>query len=396
MNPLPTHIDQYPLRYFGAKKRFLGDILPLIPKGTKTLLEPFGGTGVVSWAAKQSGMRVVVNDVLLAAHLRHRALVANDGTLLNEDDMKLLTENPAKSGPFHERYLATLGERNADFLDGMVSAIPGLVNQLKQDIATVLPCLIAMQKLKFNAYRFTASGSLTGFQHLQAVDMKQEFLDFATNLLPLLVNDNGLVNEAHQMDAIALMGQTEAGCAYIDTPYASARGGEYESIHAIWDDWCRYLQGRGNEVQNSYDEKADLPPYTRFERRRPAIQGFFSIFDAAQHIPTVILSYNTTSGIAPEELMGIARCFKRNVSITRRKSRLPKTVKGRDAYTEEVLITATAPAMARTPRISPVVSLRGSLRQQADMVSSSAMIESETAMLADAQSNSGTRRRRCI
>lgn len=342
MIPIPIHIDAFPLRYFGHKGRLLDNILPLIPDGTRTLVEPFGGTGCVSYSAKLSGIRVIVNDVLLAAHLRHRAFIANNGVFLTEDDLRLLTGIKKRIGIFHDRYLGTLGNANAAFLDGMASRIPDLSEPLKRDIATVIPCLVAAQNLKFNSYRFTAYGGLTGYQHLQSVDMKQEFLDFVHKRLPLIVHDNGLVNEAHQMDAIDLLGQVEADCAYIDSPYAGAKSAVYEPMYCIFDDWSRYLQGRRKEVRNSYDAKADLPPYTRFDRRRSSILGFFSLFEAAQHIPTIILSYNTTSGISPDEIVHIAHSFRRKVTVKSIPYRLPVTTKGKNDYTEEVLITATA------------------------------------------------------
>ena len=202
--------------------------------------------------------------------------------------------------------------------------------------------MVAVENLKFNCYHFNSYGDLTGAKHLRDVDMKQEFLDFAMTRLPLLVHDNDQSNEAHQMNALDLIGTVATDCLYADTPYACP-GGSYESMTAIWDDWCRYLQGRGDEVKNSYDAKADLPPYTRFDRRSSAIPGFFDIFEKAQHIPTIILSYNTTSGIAPVELEGIARSFGRSVTTLKIPSRLPVTSKSKNAYTEEVLITATSP-----------------------------------------------------
>lgn len=342
MSALPTNIAAFPLRYFGHKRKLLEHILPLIPPGTRTLVEPFGGTGLMSWVAKHRGIRVVLNDVLLTAHYRHSAFVANNGVFLSEDDLCHLTGLKPKSGVFHDRYHGTLGDANAAFLDGMASRIPEMADPMKRTIATVIPSIVAMQNLKFNSYRFTSYGGFTGYQHLQRVDMEQEFLSFVHKRLPLLIHDNRQSNEAHQMDALDLLGRIEADCVYADPPYAGAKAAVYEPMYAAWDDWSRYLQGRGGEVRNSYDDKADLPPYTRFDRRRSAIVGFFSLFEAAQHIPTIILSYNTTSRISPDEIVHIAHSFHRKVTVQNIPYRLPIISKGKSDYTEEVLITATA------------------------------------------------------
>ena len=72
-----------------------------------------------------------------------------------------------------------------------------------------------------------------------------------------LINDNGQKNEAFQMDAIDLIGQVDADVMYLDTPYV-CRGGCYEGMMVLFDDWSRNLMGQGQLVINSYDEKADI------------------------------------------------------------------------------------------------------------------------------------------
>lgn len=331
----------FPLHYYGHKAALLREILSLVPPDAQTFLDPFCGTGIVAWTAKRLGMRVVVNDVLLSAHLRHRALIANNHILLDENDHCLLTGNRAAQGHFHARYLASLGKRNAEFLDTLTQSIPQLSGQFKQDIATIVPCLVAMENLKFDCIRFTPSGAFTGGQNLRAVDIEAEFAKFVRHRLPLLVCDNKQDNEAHQQDALRLIESVMADVLYVDTPYV-CRAGSYEGMYSCWDDWCRLLQGRHGEIINSYDGKADLAPYARFDRRTSAILGFMRLFKQAAHIPTVIVSYNTTSGIAPVELEEIARSFGRTVTTKKIPYPLPTISKTKPRFTDEVLIKAVS------------------------------------------------------
>lgn len=200
----------FPLQYYGHKAALLREILSLVPPDTQTFLDPFSGTGIVAWTAKRLGMRVVVNDVLLSAHLRHRAFIANNRVLLDGNDLRLLAGNSATEGHFHARYLASLGKRNAEFMDSLTTGIPRLSGQCKRDIATIVPCLVAMENLKFACIRFTPSGAFTGGQNLRAVDMEAEFKKFIRHRLPLLVFDNNQDNEAHQQDALRLIGSVMA------------------------------------------------------------------------------------------------------------------------------------------------------------------------------------------
>jgi len=349
MNDLITITKPYPTKYFGTKVRLLEHILKLIPSGTRTFFEPCGGTGIVSWVLKKRGVRVIINDVLLAAHIRHKSFIENKGVFLKRKD---LTRHmgEARKEIFSSRYSCVVGKANAEFLDKLAHSIPRLNDPYKQAIATAIPSIIAIENLKYGAYRFTSYGGLTGFQSLNGICLETAYWDFLINRQGRLIHDNGQKNEAFQMDAIDLIGQVDADVMYFDPPYTT-RCGSYEGMMVIYDDWSRYLMGQGHLVINSYDEVADLPPYTRFDIRSQAIDGFCKVFSVATHIPTVIVSYNTTSGIHPTEIENIAKIYGREVKTTRIPYKLPITKKGKDSYTEEVLITATT-KIKKTPTLS--------------------------------------------
>jgi len=339
---IPPNLKAYPSRYFGNKKALLKHILPMIPPNTTKFFEPFGGTGIVAWAVAQAGIKVIINEVLFGPHIRHQALIANRNTFLDKDDLAQLFRK-SQDGIFRSRYACIVGNDNAAFLDGLSVAIPKLNNQIKKDIATAIPCILAMENIDFGTYRFTASGALVDGQSLDGINMKSLFADFIDTRLPLLIHDNKQNNEAHNVDALELIGKINADVMYADVPYVG-KGGGYESMNAFFDDWCHYLQGNSNHVVNSYDGKADLPPYTRFDIRSKAIQSFMALFDQSRHIPLVIVSYNTTSGIHPVEIVNIAKSFGREIKSTYIPHKIRIHKKGNDSNSEEVLIIARNPA----------------------------------------------------
>lgn len=341
MIPLPHNLSAYPSRFFGFKGKLLRHILPLIPDGTSTFLDPMGGSGVVGWAFKQAGVRIILNDILRSAHLRHRALVANNTEHLTDEDLEVMgTAHAAPVGPFGDRYLPTFGQANARYMDGLVLNIPRLSTPAKRDLATILPIIAAAEGLHYNAYHLSPSGSLTG-QHLAHVDLQESVETFARTRLPRIIVDNGKANEAHWGDALALIPRTKADVMYLDPPYAG-ESGNYEATCAVLDDWVRCLQGDSADIRNSYDAKADLPPYTPFYRRTSAIVGFMAVFERAEHIPLIIVSYNTTSAVSPAELVAVARSFGRKTNTQRIPHPRPTTTKGMNTSTEEVLITCEA------------------------------------------------------
>ena len=46
-----------------GNEKLLTPILEQIPDSAKVLVEPFGGSGVISAAAKQLGLKVILNDI---------------------------------------------------------------------------------------------------------------------------------------------------------------------------------------------------------------------------------------------------------------------------------------------------------------------------------------------
>lgn len=335
---MTTDIGRYPLKIYGHKAAMLDEIMSLIPRDTGTFCDLFGGTGVVAWTVKKRlGASIVINDIRRAAHLQHKVLVANNGTILSHDDLALLCKpNPNRRADFRRIYGKVFGLRNADFLDTYASNIPLLSNPLKRDIAIFLPVVCTLQRRKYSSFGFSRMGTLTGNnqQHCD-MDMHRGCIDFATKILPSLLVNNGKTNFAFNEDAVGIAGKITADVIYSDSPYVCG-GGQYERSLAFLDDMVQLLSG--NTVQTPYDGNPELSKYNDFMRRDSALLGFWAIFKGAKNVPLVILSYNTTSGIHIPEIENIAKGYGRDVETHYIPRPRPSTRKGGNRETKEVLI----------------------------------------------------------
>jgi adenine-specific DNA-methyltransferase len=194
--------------------------------------------------------------------------------------------------------------------------------------------------MKYAAAHFSPVGHLTGYGHFWDVDLEAETCSFLRTQLPRIIHDNKKRNLAYNEDAIALVSRISCDVLYVDSPY-SCRGGSYQECLAFFDDMVRVVSGKGNEIVNRFDGKADLPPFCDFVSRASALSGFAGMFRNAADIPIVIVSYNTTSKVAPEEIIDIARMYGRKVSIEYIPYPLPSPIKGKCRWTKEVLIKCT-------------------------------------------------------
>lgn len=80
-------MSSYPtINYIGNKQKVSKWIVECLPTNVKTILDLFSGGCSVSYELKQSGYRVISNDVLYSNYVLAKAIIENSKTLLCEKD----------------------------------------------------------------------------------------------------------------------------------------------------------------------------------------------------------------------------------------------------------------------------------------------------------------------
>jgi len=339
MPVVPAEVELFRRSLYGNKTEMLAPIASLIPAATMTVADLFSGSGVVAWFLKKRGHRVICNDVMRYPALTLRATVGNNRTMLTEGDLRSLGQPNRSRGDHAQRfYHETFGPENCLYLDNYAANVSNLTCPMKRDVAAFIPiACIAKPLSKYAAIHWTALGTLTGYRHLWYFDLEKEVRNYALNVFPKFLIDNGEKNEVFNEDAVELVGRISADVAYIDVPYV-CRAGAYEGNYGLLDDLTSILLGDGNCVKDPYDSRCELAPYTYFHNRRSALTGFSQLFERSRHIPHVIVSYNTTSLITPSEIVTIAEVYRNVVGVHSVSRPLPVSMKGRCNKTEEVLI----------------------------------------------------------
>ena len=337
-------IKGYPLKIMGHKadKRLLLPIIDALPNKTDMLLDLFGGTGVVSYAAKHLGIRTITNDIRRYANLQHRVLLVNNSEVLTDNDIKiLLAPNPKRRNDAEKFYGTIFGKKNSVFLDTWASNIPKLPDKMKQDIAVFVATFPIINQLGYPTVRFTVTDELAGIRHYRDRNLEDDIVKYAKEVFPKLIVDNGQTNEAYQEDSIALVSKIEAQVAYVDSPYA-CKGGNYDRDYSFHEFLVLLLSGRASEITNAHGYDTNLPTFTHFSCRDSALMGFDYLFSNAKHIPLLLLAYNSRSDMTPEEIATIATIHGRTASIEKIKYPFPSSIKNRNREVDEVLITCKA------------------------------------------------------
>ena len=127
-------------RYQGSKNKVL-DWIDFYTKDLQfeTVLDAFGGTGSVGYLFKKQGKQVFSNDYLKFNSLVGTALIENNNTFLEQDDLDFILNKQAAVDyqsviydTFHDIYFT---DEENEWLDQIIVNIQNLENRYKQALA---------------------------------------------------------------------------------------------------------------------------------------------------------------------------------------------------------------------------------------------------------------------
>lgn len=276
--------------YFGGKRRLLGQIIKPLPGPDRagTFVDAFLGGGSVSLYAKARGYRVVCNDVAERSHIVGKALIENDTVTLDPEDLARLSV-PIEEDGYAETHLApdVFPTGHAHYLDLFLANSRGLAGP-KRWLALLLVIKQALRLRPMGNFgaktivKQAAAGEWETMNPNYVRDLNLRGLPrhpirLAERLLPQInagVFANGQVNEAHRGDVFEFLANTQGDIAYLDPPYSGTQS--YERAMRPLDELLA-----GGPIKPATNPFSTEPPEVILPR----------LFAAADHIPTLVLSY---------------------------------------------------------------------------------------------------------
>lgn len=283
----------------------------------KRVADICSGTSICGWVFKRLGLNVTSVDIRASAVLRATVLVCNNGTVLTPEDIKgLLAPIPKLDGVFVKKYADAVGLGNAHFLDILKANIAKIADPMKRAIAASAAIWVLEKSRPIPHFHKSRQGGLCKPGRIKETDFAYEWQKVVTEILPRLLIDNGAECKAIRQDAISAVRKLEVDAVYADFPYSCGFGSSsYEHSYKMLEEWAELLTGEGGGQINSRSLGSAYGAL-------PSIWGFLY---AARHIPLVIMSYNDTSEVKPEQIADMAEKLGRQISIKRYKVRRPTT-----------------------------------------------------------------------
>lgn len=288
-----------------------------------TVLDVFGGTGVVGYFYKRKGKAVHYNDYLRSNYLIGVALIENNSVRVSDSEIRAVTlQVPGKeyerfiSETFHGIYYT---EAENEWLDLVVQNINQLVDPYKKALAFYALFQACLVKRPFNLFhrknlylRFADVRRTFGNKTTWDKPFAEHFFNFVLEA-NALVFDNGRENSASNLDAFEVEGHFDL--VYIDPPYTSQAGVtvDYLEFYHFLEGLSQYDRWRGS-IDFRFKHHPFRQKYNRWNDPKHVGQAFCDLFEKFRR-SIIVVSYREDGIPSIEDITRYLRSFKRNVRI---------------------------------------------------------------------------------
>ncbi len=248
-------------RYQGSKAKLVNWIWGQTKRlEFDSILDIFGGTGVVGYFYKRKGKLVYYNDYLKSNYLVGKAIIENNNVRLKNGEIDELLR--IQGGRDYKHLITEVfrgiyyTDEETDWLDMVVQNIKGIGDRYKEALAYYALFQACLVKRPFNLFhrknlylRFAEVPRNFGNKATWDKPFTEHFRNFVLEV-NALVFDNNRENKALNLDVFDVRGEFDL--VYIDPPYTSQTGITVDYLHfyhfleglAQYDDWLQHVDYR--------------------------------------------------------------------------------------------------------------------------------------------------------
>jgi len=333
-------------RYQGSKNKIL-DWIEYCTKDLKfnTVLDAFGGTGSVGYMFKKQGKQVFYNDYLHFNTFIGQALIENNNTFLEDEDIHfLLTKHQNITYPtfifdnFHDIYFT---DEENKWLDLIITNIHLLENKYKKALAFFALSQACIIKRPYNLFhrknlyvRMAEVERSFGNKKTWDTPFEDHFLKFVEEA-NIAIFDNGKQNLAFNGD-IFDWNFTTPDLVYIDTPYISKKG-----VGVDYFDFYHFLEGLtkyekwGSMIDETSKHKKIKNGKNEWCKKGEIKEAFEKLFEKFKD-SKMIISYRDDGIPTTEELVEMLKKLGKKVEVKKMDYKYVLS----NANSKEVLIIA--------------------------------------------------------
>lgn len=330
---------KYPkVNYIGNKEKIAKWICDQFPSDAKTLFDAFSGGCSLSYEAKYRGLEVYTNDILEINYHIANALIQNNNTVLDKNDIEIIFSGKPLKGFMYQHYSNVFFfPEECKELDLYRRNIEKLDSKEKKSLAFSLMRRAMIRKMPYS--RFTLNWdkiiqlrdeeySYQKYKRKRAYHNESFKHHFLANLNEYnnAIFDNKKNNIAYNNDVFNLLENVKADIIYLDPPYTGTMN-NYFGFYGLIDDFIS--SSKTKPFENNFISKNE------------AILLFDKLFSKLNNFKYWFLSYNNSSYPKKEELLLLFRKYSEDVKIIEKKHNYQITGKDKKEENKEILFIIT-------------------------------------------------------
>lgn len=320
-------------RYQGSKRKILPWIYDCIKDlEFNTVLDAFGGSGMVSYLFKKMDKSVTYNDILQFNQIIGDSIISNNQTVLTDDDVTFILKNsPSSKSVISDNFenIYYLNDENI-WIDSVICNIEDLKNiyfedelRFKKAIAYNALFQSCMIKRPYNLFHRKNLEMRTrevrrnfGNKTTWETPFQNHFKKFVLEINKSIHNSIQSCNSTNQ--DVFVLDNVDYDLVYIDSPYikkdSSNESSDYLRCYhflegiAKYDKWEKLID---NRTLNKRIKKDTVPNYFT---HKYALITFEKLVEKFQN-SIIVISYKYGGAPSIEELTEIIQKYKQNVRI---------------------------------------------------------------------------------
>lgn len=311
-------------RYYGSKRKVverIWDVLANRAINYNSVLDIFGGTGIVSYLMAAKGKEVIYNDVMQFNCMIARALLQSPrGNLDAEHMLGLLQEDP---NIVYKHYIEDIygGVYYMDEENRQIDIVAQNITHLPADLqpsAYYVFFQSCMIKRPFNIFHRKNLSLRTNFTTARFGNKKTWEIPFEELFVRFTKELNKFqferLPQARVKNETALNLRDEADLVYIDTPYFSPQGSNvsYHSRYHFLEGLVNYEHIPENVNQSKNNLELNIHQCDEFEQKATFIQNLDALLTMHEH-SKIALSYTSNGYPTIDELVEIMHQHKDHV-----------------------------------------------------------------------------------
>lgn len=341
-------MSKYPkVNYIGNKEKLAKWICDQFPKDAGTLFDAFSGGCSLSYEAKFRGLEVYTNDILEINYHIANALIKNNQSLLNKDDIDIIFSGVPFEGFMFAHYSEVyFFPDECKQLDLYRKNIETLDSEIKKSLAFILIRRAMIRKMPYSRFNLCwdkivqlrdEEYSYEKYKRRRAYHNQSFKFHFLKNLDAYnnAVFNNNKYNNAYHDDVFNLLKTVKADIIYLDPPYTGTMN-NYFDFYGLMDDFIT--------------SKKTKPFENNFINKSSAIALFDKLFSSLSNFKYWYLSYNNSSYPSKDELLFLLNKYSDHVQVIERKHVYKITGKEKKEKNKEYLFIVKNKTPQKKPK----------------------------------------------